>query len=69
MRSATASATSTVSEMPAIPISTSARLPQSLANQISAPSPVCAATIFAEITHDHEIARVTFSRWLPTRFP
>ena len=47
--------------MPTILTSTSARLPQSLANQTSAPSPFCAATISAEITHDHEIANVTFS--------
>ncbi len=44
-----------------MPTSTSGRLPQSLACQINAPSPFCAAIISAVSTQDQEIASVTFS--------
>lgn len=53
-------------EMQTIPTSTSARLPQSFPYQMIAPSPVCAATISAEMTQDQEIARVTLR---PERMP
>jgi len=41
--------------------STNGKLPQSLPCQMSAPRPLCAATISADSTQDQEIARVIFS--------